>query len=64
LLDLNYLAALVMATLRADSVLHAGFLTIRAESWLRDLQGIVRAPLAAAGFGMSSFRIWHNYSDS
>jgi hypothetical protein len=47
---LNYLSAFVVATLRADAVLHARLLAIRAESWLRNLQGIVRAPLAAAGF--------------
>jgi hypothetical protein len=50
LFHLHYLAAFVVATFRADAVLHAGLLAIRAESWLRNLQGIVRAPLAATGF--------------
>jgi len=47
---LHHLAALVVSTLGANPVLHAGFLAIRAESRLRYLQRVVRAPLAAAGF--------------
>ena len=62
LFDLHYFAVFVVATLRTDAVLQTRFLTIRTEGGLRCEQRIVRATLAAASFGMSSFWIWHNCS--
>jgi hypothetical protein len=44
----NNLAAFVIAAFRADSMLHAWFLTIRTNDSLRYAQRIVSPPLAAA----------------
>jgi hypothetical protein len=62
LFDLHNFAAFVMAAFRANTVGHAGFTAIRAQCGLGDAQCIVRAALVATSLGMSSFRIWHNYS--
>jgi len=63
LLDLQDLAVLIESALWADSMLQAGFLTVRAESGLWRTQGVMSAAFAATSFRVTSFRIWHNYSN-
>jgi hypothetical protein len=62
LFDLHHFATFVMAAFRANTVGHAGLTAIRAQCGLGDAQGIMRAALVSTSLGMSSFRIWHNYS--
>ena len=45
-------------------MLHARLLTIGTAHGLRHAQRIVRATFTAACFGMTTFWVWHNYSDS
>jgi hypothetical protein len=56
------LAAFVIATLGTNAMGQAGFAAVWAKGGLRHTQRIVRAPFVATSFGMSPFRIWHNYS--
>jgi hypothetical protein len=55
-------ATFVMAAFGANAVWQAGLTTIRAQRSLGGTQGIVRATFVSTSFGMSSLRIWHNYS--
>jgi len=59
---LHYLAAVVIATLGTNAMGHAGFAAVWTKGGLRHTQRIVRAPFISTSFGMSPFRIWHNYS--
>src|SRR5919107_621746 len=59
LLDLQNLAAVVVAALRADAVRLARLLAVLARDGLRRAQRVVRAALARARLGMASFRIRH-----
>ena len=59
---LNDLAALVMAALGTDAVLHPRLLAVWTHDSLRHAQRIMRPTFAAACFGMATFWIWHNYS--
>jgi hypothetical protein len=60
--DANHFTAFVMTALRADAMWHARLLAVRAGLRLRRAQRIVRTAFAGARFGMSSFRIRHDYS--
>jgi hypothetical protein len=62
LFDVHNFATFVMAAFGANAVWHAGLTTIRAQVSLGGAQGIVRATFVSTSFGMSSFRIWHDYS--
>jgi hypothetical protein len=62
LFDLHHFATFVVAAFGANAVWHAGLTTIGTQCRLGNTQSIVRAPFVATSFGMSSFRIWHNYS--
>ena len=62
LLYLHHFATFIEAAFGANAVWHAGLTAIRAQCSLGDAQGIVRASFVATSFGVSSFRIWHNYS--
>jgi hypothetical protein len=59
---LHHFATFVMAAFEANAVWQAGLTTIRAQVSLGGAQGIVRATFVSTSFGMSSLRIWHNYS--
>ena len=59
---LNDLAALVMAALGTDAVLHPRLLAVWTHDSLRRAQCVMRPMFAAACFGMATFWIWHNYS--
>jgi len=58
----HHFATFVMAAFGANAVWQAGLTTIRAQVSLGGAQGIVRATFVSTSFGMSSLRIWHNYS--
>jgi hypothetical protein len=60
---LHHFAALVIPALGTDAMLQTRLLTIRTEGCLRNPQGIMRPAFPAASFRMSSFWIWHNYSN-
>jgi hypothetical protein len=59
---LYHFATFIKAAFGANAVWHAGLTAIRAQCGLGGAQGIVRASFVATSFGVSSFRIWHNYS--
>src|ERR1044071_3174221 len=59
---LHHFATFVMAAFGANAVGQTGLTTIRAQVSLGGAQGIVRATFVSTSFGMSSLRIWHNYS--
>jgi hypothetical protein len=63
LFNLDNFAAFVETTFWTDAVLHPWFLAVGARDRLRRTQRIMRAALAGAGFRMTSFWVWHNYSD-
>jgi hypothetical protein len=56
------LAAFVGSGLRVDAMRHLGFARVLINIELRRFQGIMSAARTRAGFGMSSFWIWHFYS--
>jgi hypothetical protein len=56
-------APFVIAALRAYAMLHARLLTIRTDDGLGDAQRIMSAAFAATRFRMTTFWIWHNYSN-
>jgi hypothetical protein len=58
----HYFATFIKAAFGANAVWHAGLTAIRAQCGLGGAQSIVRAAFVATSFGVSSFRIWHNYS--
>jgi hypothetical protein len=62
LFDLHHFATFIEAAFGANAVWHAGLTAIRAQRGLGGAQSIVRASFVATSFGVSSFRIWHNYS--
>jgi len=62
LVYLHHFATFVEAAFGANAVWHAGLTTIGTQCRLGNAQSVVRAPFVATSFGMSSFRIWHNYS--
>lgn len=62
LVYLHHFATFIKAAFGANAVWHAGLTAIRAQCGLGDAQSIVRASFVATSFGVSSFRIWHNYS--
>ena len=59
----HHFATFIKAAFGANTVWHAGLTAIRAQCSLGGAQSIVRAAFVATSFGVSSFRIWHNYSD-
>jgi hypothetical protein len=62
LVYLHDFATFIKAAFGANAVWHAGLTAIRAQCGLGGAQRIVRASFVATSFGVSSFRIWHNYS--
>src|SRR5205814_4845427 len=64
LVHLNDFPAFVVSALGAHAMLHPRLLTVGTGHGLRYAQRIVRATFTAAGFGMTTFWVWHNYSDS
>ena len=62
LFHLDDFTTLVVTALGTDAMLHARLLTIWTDDGLRCPQGIVRPPLTAPRFRVTSFWIWHDYS--
>jgi len=62
LVYLHHFATFVKAAFGANAVWHAGLTAIRAQCGLGGAQSVVRAAFVATSLGVSSFRIWHNYS--
>jgi len=63
LVYLHHFATFIKAAFGANAVWHAGLTAIWAQCSLGGAQSIMRAAFVATSFGVSSFRIWHNYSD-
>jgi hypothetical protein len=59
LLDFNNFPALVLPAMGAHAVRLLGLVAVRALRHAGPLQGIVRAPVASAPLGVSTFRIRH-----
>jgi len=62
LVYLHHFATFIKAAFGANAVWHAGLTAIRAQCGLGGAQSVVRAAFVATSLGVSSFRIWHNYS--